>query len=92
MRLDRIWGMAKSSRSRARQVSLPKSTPVPVPQTTHHDRLEAASVAVDVAEARVRAEVIAARRAGITWTAIARALDVTPQAVQQRFGRLTDRP
>jgi hypothetical protein len=31
---------------------------------------------------------IAARKAGCTWTEMSRALDISPQAVQQRYGRL----
>jgi hypothetical protein len=39
-------------------------------------------------EARIRRTVALARQQGATWTAIARKLGVTPQAVQKRFGGL----
>lgn len=38
-------------------------------------------------QARRHRQVLAARRAGASWTSIAQLLGVSPQAVQKRYGR-----
>lgn len=44
------------------------------------------------AQAAVDRLVLRAREAGVTWTAIARVAEVSPQAVQQRYGGLARNP
>lgn len=42
---------------------------------------------IDAAEDALHSTVARLRNGGVTWVQIANALNVTPQAVQQRFGR-----
>lgn len=50
-------------------------------------QLEAATEQLRTSQAEFDRAVIDARTHGATWTALASILGVTPQAVQQRYGR-----
>ena len=41
-------------------------------------------------EALIAESIAAARASGVTWTALARTLGVSPQAVQKRYGDRSD--
>jgi hypothetical protein len=71
------------------------STPRPVPATSdlrgerawYVGAVEAASQAVEAAEAQLRQAVAVARSAGATWEDVADALGVVRQSAARRFGR-----
>ena len=52
--------------------------------------LREANDAVIVAKAHLEVHVIAARRAGVSWTVIARALNMARQSATQRFAKLPE--
>src|SRR4051794_19256953 len=65
---------------------------IPVQPSMEHSVLAERAALTRVAERRMAECVANARDNGMSWAWIGAQLDVTPQAAQQRFGKLPRRP
>lgn len=65
--------------------SVPSESPA---RTSRRDELSALSTARAVLDDRLSDTIVAARRDGLSWAAIAAQLGVTPQAVHRKYAPL----